>query len=109
MRSPLHLLCFPALAVVLLACRSRDASADRAIADSLPPVAPEVDSVPAVPSNPVVTVPSPNVSSAAVSAPPPRAAPPRAERSGDSVVSPSPPLDTRPSIPLDTLRLDSVP
>jgi hypothetical protein len=101
-------LCFAGLAVVLLACRSRDPAADRAIADSLPPVAPEVEPVPEVPANPVVSVPQPNVSSAAISAPPPRAAPPP-EPPVDSVVVPAPPMDTRPSIPLDTLRLDTVP
>ncbi|HUF65629.1 MAG TPA: hypothetical protein VMM17_06585 [Gemmatimonadaceae bacterium] len=109
MRSPLHLLCFASLAVGLLACRSRDPAGDRAIADSLPPVAPEVEPVPDVASNPAVSVPRPNVSPAAISAPPPRAAAPQPETPDDSATVPSPPMDIRPSIPIDTLRLDTVP
>ena len=105
MRSPLHLLCFTGFAVVVFACRSREP--ERAVADSLPPLAPEVEPVPEVPPNPVVSVPRPGVSAAAIAAPPPRATAPAP--APDSVVVPAPPRDTRPSIPIDSLRVDTVP
>jgi hypothetical protein len=104
MRSRLHLSCFVGGSVLLFACGGREA--DRA-EDDLPPPAPQVEPVPEVPPNPIVNVPRPNLNAPAPSpatSPAPRVPPPVAPAAqDDSIIRPAPPLDTRPSIPLDSI------
>lgn len=102
MRARLQLSCFITLGVLLLACRGRETERPD---DDLPPPAPQVDPVPEVPPNPIVNVPRPNVSAPAPSVdsrPPKRE--PMPEVTPDTLVRPAPALDTRPSIPLDSIR-----
>lgn len=95
MRSSLHLLCSAGFVLLASGCGSREP--ERAVADSLPPPAPAVEPVPAVPDAPLVSVPRTRASAPAPAGRRPSAAP------ADTVV-PAPPRDTSPWIPLDTIR-----
>lgn len=114
MRSGLHLSCFIAVSVLLSGC---DRGRSEQPADDLPPPAREVEPVPEVPANPIVSVPrpdisapAPTVSSAPSRSPEPASQPREPDSERDTLTRPAPPLDTRPSIPRDSivLRPDSV-